>query len=208
MMELLHITFLGAFAYISMTISEIVSRCYNKSKNKTNFQQNIENSSVSSVAIHCLKNNMVISNLIPFKNLNLIFALGIALHSIMKIIQTAQLGVPKLSIQATFMLLCFLFSNSKAKHHFYRKLAALRGQDQPVDRQRQAWTVKTTNSQHRLGPESRVPEIKIKVKAEGQRQGQAEEVILPEDIEMCPVPHISELHVSAPTQLHLCSRGL
>jgi hypothetical protein len=70
---------------------------------------------------------MVISNLIPFTKLNLIFAFGIVVAAIIKIFQRTQIGVPKMSIQIAVMLLCLLFSNSEAKTHFKKRCAKFRG---------------------------------------------------------------------------------
>ena len=43
-----------------------------------------------------LKRKMVISNLIPFTNLNLIFAFGALINCIVRIFQSTQIGVPNL----------------------------------------------------------------------------------------------------------------
>ena len=75
---------------------------------------------------------MVISNLIPFTSLNLIFAFSIVISVVIRLIQTTQIGVPKLSIQIVVMLICLLFSNSKAKIYFKTKCAAHRQRDMSV----------------------------------------------------------------------------
>ena len=75
---------------------------------------------------------MVISNLIPFTSLNLIFAFSIVISVVIRLIQTTQIGVPKLSIQIVVMLICLLFSNSKAKIHFKTKCATHRQTDMSV----------------------------------------------------------------------------
>ena len=69
---------------------------------------------------------MVISNLIPFTRLNLIFAFSIVTSVVIRIIQTTRIGVPYLSIQIVVMLICLLLSNSKAKFQFKTKCAAHR----------------------------------------------------------------------------------
>ena len=72
---------------------------------------------------------MVISNLIPFKTLNLAFAFGFVVNAIIKAFNTSQIGVPKLSIHMNVMLLLLVLSNSDARIHFKRKLAPWREVD-------------------------------------------------------------------------------
>ena len=64
---------------------------------------------------------MVISNLIPFTKLNLIFAFGALITCIIRIFQSTQIGVPNLSIQIVVMLVCLLYSNTEARVYFKRK---------------------------------------------------------------------------------------
>ena len=74
--------------------------------------------------------SFVISNFIPFKTLNLIFAFSIVISAIIKVFQQTQIGVPILSIQMVVMQICLLFSNCEAKKHFKRRFAAFREVDQ------------------------------------------------------------------------------
>ena len=73
--------------------------------------------------------NLVISNLIPFTKLNIIFAFGCLIMALIKVIQRTQIGIPNLSIQIVSMLLCLLFSNSEAKNHFKRRSVVFRWLD-------------------------------------------------------------------------------
>ena len=77
--------------------------------------------------------NMVISNLIPFTRLNLIFAFGCFINAIIRVVQRTQIGFPNLSIQIVVMLICLLFSNSEAKKHCKRRSATLRWMDSPFN---------------------------------------------------------------------------
>ena len=70
---------------------------------------------------------LIISNLIPFTRLNIIFAFSIFVIAMVKMIERTQTGVPKLSIQAVVMQLCLLLSNPEAKIHFARKFSDLTG---------------------------------------------------------------------------------
>lgn len=71
----------------------------------------------------------VIGNLIPFKNLNMVFAFGIIVRAIIDIVWTTKYGLPKIAIQTTVMLFCLLLCNADAKTHFKRRFAAWRGVD-------------------------------------------------------------------------------
>ena len=71
----------------------------------------------------------VIGNLIPFKNLNIVFAFGIIVRATIDIIWTTKYGLPKIAIQTTIMLLCLLLCNTDAKTYFKRRLSACRGVD-------------------------------------------------------------------------------
>ena len=77
------------------------------------------------------KVKLIISNFIPFTTLNLIFATGIFISIVIRIIQRTQKGAPNMSIQCVIMLLCLLFSNSEAKQHFRRYLAVRLGKEVP-----------------------------------------------------------------------------
>ena len=70
---------------------------------------------------------MIISNLIPFTRLNLIFAFGILISAIIKVFERSQIGVPKLSIQVMVMLLCLLLTNQKAKMPVKYNIISMRG---------------------------------------------------------------------------------
>jgi hypothetical protein len=72
---------------------------------------------------------MIISNLIPFTTLNLIFALTVFINAIVKFCNPTQIGAPKLSIHGNLLLLMLVLTNSEARSHFKRKLAAWRGRD-------------------------------------------------------------------------------
>ena len=76
-----------------------------------------------------LGKKLVISNFIPFTTLNLIFAFSFFTSTIIRVIQQTQIGVPKISIHSTVILICLFLSNSEAKTHFKHRLAALRGVD-------------------------------------------------------------------------------
>ena len=73
--------------------------------------------------------NMIISNLIPFKSLNLIIAIDFVINAIVKLLNPTQIGLPKLSIHGNVMLLLLVLTNSDARSHFKRKLAVWRGRD-------------------------------------------------------------------------------
>ena len=73
--------------------------------------------------------NMVIANLIPFTTLNLAFAFGFVVTVLIKALNPTQIGMPKLSINVSVMLVSLVWSNSDARSHFKRKLALWRGQD-------------------------------------------------------------------------------
>ena len=73
--------------------------------------------------------NLVIANLIPFTTLNMAFALGFVLNALIKALNPTQIGMPKLSIHVTVMMVLLVWSNSDARSHFKRRLASWRGQD-------------------------------------------------------------------------------
>ena len=103
----------GYTTAVAMIFSEIVA----KTKKKNQTVQNAASGTSQSV----------IANLIPFTTLNIIFAFSILIHAIVKVIQSTQIGVPKLSIQLTAMLLCLLFANSEAVTRARKMLAGLSG---------------------------------------------------------------------------------
>ena len=68
-------------------------------------------------------NNMVISNLIPFTNLNLIVAYDFVIITIIKVFGPIQTGVPNISVHSSAVLLLLVITNSEARSHFKRKMA-------------------------------------------------------------------------------------
>lgn len=72
---------------------------------------------------------MVISNLIPFTKLNMTISFSVVVFTIIKFFQKTQIGMPTISIFCGLELLLILLTNSDAKKHFRRKLAAWRGVD-------------------------------------------------------------------------------
>ena len=73
--------------------------------------------------------NMVISNLIPFTNLNLIVAYDFVIITLIKVFGPIQTGVPNISVHSSAVLLLLVFTNSEARSHFKRKMATWRGID-------------------------------------------------------------------------------
>ena len=110
---------LAVFTAMSMLLSEIFARMKRKRINPVP-ARSINNNH---------RTNMVISNLIPFTKLNLIYAVDFVLMSIVKLFNPTQMGVPKLSLHGSMMLLLLVLTNSDARSHFKRKLAAWRGRD-------------------------------------------------------------------------------
>ena len=133
---------LAVFLGASMVLSEIFARMKRKKINPAQASNRYNNQG----------KNMVISNLIPFTTLNLIFALDVFVNAIVKLFNPTQMGVPKLSIHGNMMLLMLVFTNSAARSHFKRKLAAWRGVDfvEVVDLQQQ----QTQRGQARTVPAS------------------------------------------------------
>ena len=105
-------TVLGYLCAVAMISSEIVAKIKRKKINPA--RQNNTN-----------RMSLVISNLIPFTRLNTIFAFSIVVSAVIKVVQSTQIGLPKLSIQITAMLLCLLFSNDEALTHTKKKVAPL-----------------------------------------------------------------------------------
>ena len=99
-----------------MILSEIIAKTRKRKINPV----------IAKVSQKSIDKKMVISNLIPFTRLNLIFAFSIVISVVIRLIQTTQIGVPYLSIQIVVMLICLLLSNSKAKFQFKTKCAAHR----------------------------------------------------------------------------------
>ena len=130
---------------ICMVSSEIVAKTR---------KRKIEPSSSKPVNANQSK-NMVISNLIPFTRLNLIFAFSGIISAVIRIIQRTQIGVPKLSIQIVVMLICLLLSNSEAKKHFMRKCSSMRGLDPEVYHHHSSDPEANHASQEELGEPSK-----------------------------------------------------
>ena len=110
---------LTVFTAISMIVSKVFARMGRKRTSPVQ-ANNITNHH---------KTNMIISNLIPFTTLNYIYALDLIVNAIVKLFNPTQMGLPKLSIHVSVMLLLLVLSNSEAKRHFKRKVAAGRGRD-------------------------------------------------------------------------------
>ena len=72
---------------------------------------------------------MVITNLIPFTNLNVIVAFVFVVNAIIKVFESTQMGVSTLSVQMVVMLLLLVLTNSEARRHFKRNVTAWRGRD-------------------------------------------------------------------------------
>ena len=116
-----------------MVLSEIIARIKRKKK-----------SPVPATS----SNNMVISNLIPFTNLNLIVAYDFVVLTLIKAFGPLQMGVPNISIHTSVMLLLLVFTNYEARSHFKRKVAIWTGVDivQVVDIQQQPIKRRQTTS--------------------------------------------------------------
>ena len=91
-----------------MLLSEIIAR---RKRRKVGHNSNSDPSQ-----------NFIISNFIPFTNLNVIFAISIFVTAFIKLIEKQQRGIPKLSIQCTIILLCLLITNKEAKTYSKKKL--------------------------------------------------------------------------------------
>ena len=135
---------LAVFTAISMVLSEIFARMRRKRISPVQ-QRNSNNTNGK---------NMVISNLIPFTKLNLMLAFDLFISVFIKLLNTTQMGVPKLSIHTAVMLVLLVMTNSEARRHFKRKVAGWRGvdflevvelQQQPIQR-RQATHSQPTHS--------------------------------------------------------------
>ena len=59
--------------------------------------------------------NRLITNLIPFTNLNIIFAFSFSVNAVIHVIQDKQVGAPNLSIQVVIILACLLITNKNAR---------------------------------------------------------------------------------------------
>ena len=71
--------------------------------------------------------NLIISNMIPFRRLNIIFAISSLFTCVIGLVWDARLGIPNLSIQITFMQSLLLITNTEAKKYFRRKMRAIVG---------------------------------------------------------------------------------
>ena len=64
---------------------------------------------------HNCERNRLITNLIPFTNLNIIFAFSFSVNAVIHVIQDKQVGAPNLSIQVVIILACLLITNKNAR---------------------------------------------------------------------------------------------
>jgi hypothetical protein len=126
---------LTCFTTVCMITSEIIAR------RKTKL------SKLNHVPGHQRK-NMVISNLIPFTRLNLIFAFGFFINAIIRVVQRTQIGFPNLSIQIVVMLISLLISNKEAKKHCKRTSATLRWMDSAFNCQNRVTPENISTNQH------------------------------------------------------------
>lgn len=101
---------IATIASVTMVVSEIVAKIKKKK---------IQPSQPAKV--------FVIGNMIPFTNLNIVFALSIMVRVIIDLIWNSTYGLPKIAIQITFMLMCLLLCNDDAKTYAKRRFAAWRG---------------------------------------------------------------------------------
>ena len=96
--------------------SEIIARTRNRKITPSN----------TTVVNESSARNLVISNLIPFANLNRIFFFILFFNAFIRVIRLTEIGVPYLSVNSVIMLLCLLFFNPEAKNHFKRKSVVFR----------------------------------------------------------------------------------
>ena len=146
----LQFVFLAISAAICMVASEIVARI--KRKRISPVQAANSNNTRGK--------NMVISNLIPFTNLNLIMAFNFVVGSFIKVFATTEMGVPTISINTSVTLLLLVFTNSEARSHFKRKVVAWRRVDivEGVQLQQQPFQrEQATNPQPNIIPNVHLP---------------------------------------------------
>jgi heme/copper-type cytochrome/quinol oxidase subunit 2 len=115
--------FTGTFPFTILVCVTVVCMISSEMCAKTRRQKISPASQVKKAKVQ----KRIISNLIPFTRLNIIFAFSIFVIAMLKVIERTQTGVPKLSIQAVVMQLCLLISNPEAKIHFGRKFSNLTG---------------------------------------------------------------------------------
>ena len=115
----------GLAAVAAMVASEVVARA-RKPRSQTN-----------------QTNGHIISNLIPFSNLNLMFAFGILTRLLAMCIKKDLVGVPLLSIQSTVMLLSLLATNSGAKERLRKRISRWRAIRRDLEQ---------TRNSERIGP--------------------------------------------------------
>ena len=110
-------TILIAITLIAMVSSEIIAL---RMKRK-----------VSPLPVHPKNNQsqtkLVISNLIPFTNLNVIISLSIFLATLIKLVVPTQSGVPTIAIHQTIIIICLLATNDSAKMQVKKKLSSVLG---------------------------------------------------------------------------------
>ena len=104
------ITVLACTTISAMVSSELVAR--------------LKKVSSGSAPIHSSGPPPLMFNLIPFKNLNVIFAILIMVRTVATCLRTTEYGYPNLSIQATLMVSCLLCSSKTSVGRIRSWLAA------------------------------------------------------------------------------------
>ena len=113
---------MGILSAGAMLASEIVAQSRKKKVKRQNKQGN-------------QTKKFAISNLIPFTNLNLVFAISIVARILTAVVQKVFLGMPTGSIQLNVMLVLLLLSNKQAQDHFRKRLRRWMGvRDEAVQR--------------------------------------------------------------------------
>ena len=146
-----HFALIGSITVVAMFSSEIVAKLKKTKVHPTKPKQPNQPNQNS-------QTRFVIGNLIPFTNLNMVFAFGIFARTIIDIIWTTKYGFPKIAIQTTFMLICLLLFNADAKTYFKRRLAAWRAVDMAAK-----------NNKVKPGPSEDVQEKQVEMQDENQR---------------------------------------
>ena len=97
---------LTAITGMSMILSEIIARRMRRKVGP--LPQNQKKADIN-------QKSLVISNFIPFTNLNVIIAFSLLLMVVFKLIVTTQRGIPTIAMHQTLVLICLLVTNSDAK---------------------------------------------------------------------------------------------
>ena len=117
--------FTGAFPFIVLTFVTAACMMYSelcaRKKNRKISPLNPKNTQGTKAK------NLIISNMIPFRRLNIIFAISSLFTCVIGLVWDARLGIPNLSIQITFMQFILLITNTEAKKYFRRKMRAIVG---------------------------------------------------------------------------------